>query len=93
MLAAHTAAEAGHTEAVAVAPIDLVVGMAVDRIVVEVVVGSIDSAVVPDLGMETLVIGGSQETEAVGLGEGEVVCYTPVAPEGMVMKAHHMVLG
>lgn len=82
--------EVDHTGAVAVGPIDSAVDMVADHIAVEVVVGSIGSVVVPDPGMETLVIVGSRETAAVDLAEGEVVCYTPVAPEGMVMRSHHM---
>lgn len=55
----------------------------------EAVVGSIDSAVVPGPGMETLVIAESQGIEAVGLVEGEEAYYTPVALVGRVTRAHH----
>lgn len=91
-VAVRTVGEVGRTGAVAVGPIDFAVGMVAGHIVVEAVVGSIDSAVAPDPGTETLVIAESLGTEAVGLAEGEVACYSPVAPGGMAMRAHHMEL-
>jgi hypothetical protein len=82
--------EAGRIGVAAAVPTDSAVGMVAGHTVVEVVVGSIDSVVVPGRGMETLGIAGRQETEAVDQAEGEGACYTLAALGGMVMRAHHM---
>lgn len=91
MVAGRTAVEVGHIGAVAVAPTEFAAGMVAGHIVVGVVVGSIGSVVAPDRDMGTLAIAGNQETGAVDLAEGEVVCYTPVALEDRVMRVRHMV--
>lgn len=84
------AAEVDHIGAVAVGPTGFAVGMVVGHTVGEVVVGSIGSVVVPGRGTETLVMTGSQETEAVDQAEGEGVCYILAALGDMVMRVRHM---
>lgn len=88
----HMAGEVDHIEAATVVPTGSAVDMAAaGHIAGEVVADSIGFVVVElGLGMETLAIVGSRETEGAGLAAVGEVYYNLIALVGRVMRVRHM---